>query len=133
MASPETRLWVSPASKATSAAISKVHRLLSYPNSLGERWSIPRSRSADRASKAAYTCFGTGSRGERLHAPLVEGADGVANRLRGAPEVCGYLGGEEGRRAGEKDLAAAHHEGFPGAQPRLSLSRSFSDNSRSKY
>src|SRR5215217_3749913 len=33
--------------------ISRVHRLLSYPNSLGERCSIPRSRSAEFASKAA--------------------------------------------------------------------------------
>ena len=55
MVSPETRLSVSPAPKAASAAISKVQRLLSYPNSLGERWSIPRSRSAELASKAACT------------------------------------------------------------------------------
>src|SRR5215210_3698134 len=32
MVSPETRLWVRPAPKAASAAISKVQRLLSYPN-----------------------------------------------------------------------------------------------------
>ena len=58
MVSPESLLSVRPSSKAASAAISKVHRLLSYPNSLGERWSIPRSRSADSASKAEYTRLG---------------------------------------------------------------------------
>src|SRR5215217_8632906 len=51
MVSPETRLCVSPSSKATSAAISKVHRLVSWPNSLGERWSICRNRSALSSSK----------------------------------------------------------------------------------
>ena len=63
MVSPETRLWVSPSSKAASAAISRVHRLLWYPNSLGERWSIPRKASALRSSKAAWTRLG---REERL-------------------------------------------------------------------
>ena len=37
--SPETRLCVIPSSKATCAAISRVQRLLSWPNSLGEQWS----------------------------------------------------------------------------------------------
>src|SRR5215212_5158931 len=46
MVSPETRLPVSPSSKATCAAISSVQRLESWPNSLGERWSISRKRSA---------------------------------------------------------------------------------------
>jgi hypothetical protein len=35
----EARLSVSHSSKATSAAISEVHKLPSWPNSLGERWS----------------------------------------------------------------------------------------------
>src|SRR5215207_6556427 len=38
--SPETRSSVSPSSKAASEAIARVHRLVWYPNSLGERWSI---------------------------------------------------------------------------------------------
>src|SRR5918995_1351426 len=46
MVSPEIGLSTSPSSKATSAAISKVQRLLSRPNSLGERWSISRKASA---------------------------------------------------------------------------------------
>jgi hypothetical protein len=52
MVSPEIGLCVSPSSKATSAAISKVHRLLSRPNSLGERCSICRKASACSGSKA---------------------------------------------------------------------------------
>ena len=58
MVSPETRLAVSPSSKATSAAICSVHRLLSWPNSLGERWSNSRNRSALRPSKAARVLLG---------------------------------------------------------------------------
>jgi hypothetical protein len=52
MVSPETRLWVSPSSKATCAAISSVQRLLSWPNSLGERCSSPLKLSAVSLSKA---------------------------------------------------------------------------------
>jgi hypothetical protein len=54
--SPETRLWVSSSSKAASAAICKVHRLLSYPNSLGERWSIPSElrRSSGRRPRGSF-------------------------------------------------------------------------------
>jgi hypothetical protein len=52
MVSPEIGLSTSPSSKATSAAISKVQRLLSRPNSLGERWSISRKASACSGSKA---------------------------------------------------------------------------------
>src|ERR671910_1806952 len=53
MVSPDTRLSVSPSSKAASAAISKVQRLVPYPNSLGERWSISLKVSALCSSKAA--------------------------------------------------------------------------------
>ena len=55
MVSPDTRLLVSPCSKAASAATSKVHRLVSYPNSLGDRWSISLRASALSRSKAAWT------------------------------------------------------------------------------
>src|SRR5215218_6402108 len=60
-----------------------------------------------------------GAGGERIHAPLVEGADGVARRLRGASESCGYLRGRLPAGASEKDLAAAHHESVFGAHPGL--------------
>lgn len=58
MVSPETRLSVSPSSKAASAAISKVQRLASYPNSLGERWSISLKSSALLSSKAPGSFWG---------------------------------------------------------------------------
>src|SRR5215217_2818042 len=56
--SPETRLSVSPSLKAASEAISKVQRLESYPNSLGDRWSISLKVSALYESKAPWTRLG---------------------------------------------------------------------------
>src|SRR5829696_2218175 len=56
--SPETRSSVSPSSKAASEAIARVHRLVWYPNSLGERWSISRNSSALCRSKASRVLFG---------------------------------------------------------------------------
>src|SRR5215211_3469242 len=52
MVSPEIGLSTSPSSKVTSAAISKVQRLLSRPNSLGERCSSSRKASACSGAKA---------------------------------------------------------------------------------
>jgi hypothetical protein len=52
MVSPKIGLSTSPSSKATSAAISKVQRLLSRPNSLGERCSSSRKDSACSGAKA---------------------------------------------------------------------------------
>src|SRR5215207_893758 len=56
--SPETRFLTSPCSKAISAAISSVQRLLCLPNSLGERWSISRKPSALSSSKASRVLLG---------------------------------------------------------------------------
>jgi hypothetical protein len=56
--SPETRLLVSPFSKETYAAICKVHRQLSNPNSLGEQWSISRKRPALSSSKISRVLLG---------------------------------------------------------------------------
>src|SRR5215218_8407534 len=56
------------------------------------------------------------ARAEGVEAPLVEGADGVPDRLRGASEAAGYLGGRLTALAGQKDLAPTHHEGVLGAQ-----------------
>ena len=58
-----------------------------------------------------------GASGEGVEAALVEGADGVANRLRSAPEASGYLRRRFPAGASKKDLAAAHHESVFGAQP----------------
>jgi hypothetical protein len=56
--SPETRLSIIPSSKAASEAIESVHRELSWPNSLGERWSKAGNRSAESSYKAARVRFG---------------------------------------------------------------------------
>src|SRR5215207_5340740 len=70
MVSPQTRLSVSPSSKAASAAISKVQRLVPYPNSLGERWSISLQVSALCSSKAARVRFGREEPALRAPRPL---------------------------------------------------------------
>src|SRR5215210_7985270 len=64
---------------------------------------------------------GRGAFDQSVQTLLVEGADGVSDRLRGAPEVLGYLGWREAAGARQKDLAATHHEGLPGAQPRFEV------------
>src|SRR5215216_8188843 len=55
---PERRSSVSPSSKAASEAIARVHGLLWYPNSLGERWSISPIASALLRSKASRVLLG---------------------------------------------------------------------------
>src|SRR5215207_138115 len=70
-----------------------------------------------RVEGGMHALWSRGASDERIQALLVEGADGVANRLRGAPETLGYLGRRAAAGAGEQYLAAAHHEGLPGAQP----------------
>jgi hypothetical protein len=81
---------VRPASEAASAAISKVQRLDSYPNSLGERWSISLKASALLRSNASWVFLGREERGFRIEGvetPFVEVVDGITHRLRGASEV----------------------------------------------
>src|ERR687897_63309 len=68
--SPETRSSVSPFSKGASAAIPRVHRLVSYPNSLGERWSMPRNFSALFSSKASRVRLGREDLAWRARRPL---------------------------------------------------------------
>src|SRR5215207_7155517 len=120
MVSPETLFSVRPSSKAASAAISRVHRLLSYPNSLGRAVEHPpQPLGRVRVEGGMHALWSRGASDERIQALLVEGADGVANRLGGAPETLGYLGRRAAAGAGEQYLAAAHHEGLPGAQPRF--------------
>src|SRR5215204_6512860 len=72
-----------------------------------------------RVEGGMHALWSRGASDERIQALLVEGADGVANRLGGAPETLGYLGRRAAAGAGEQYLAAAHHEGLPGAQPRF--------------
>src|SRR5215208_4281106 len=70
-----------------------------------------------RVEGGVHALWSRGASDERIQALLVEGADGVANRLRGAPETLGYLGRRAAAGAGEQYLAARHHESLPGAQP----------------
>src|SRR5918995_3308579 len=70
-----------------------------------------------RVEGGVHALWSRGASDERIQALLVEGADGVANRLRGAPETLGYLGRRAAAGAGEQYLAATHHESLPGAQP----------------
>jgi hypothetical protein len=55
MVSPLSSLSVIPSSKLTSAAIRRVHKLLSLPYFLGSWWSISRKVWAPLSSKAAWT------------------------------------------------------------------------------
>jgi hypothetical protein len=120
MVSPETRLCVSPSSKATSAAISKVHRLVSYPNSLGERWSISLRASALSSSKAAWTRLGREDPGVRARRPRsLKAWMAFLTVCDSASQTPGDLRRGLSARACQKYLASAHHEGIFGAQPRL--------------
>src|SRR5579862_6404578 len=58
MVSPVTRSAVTPRSKLTSAASSKVHRLVGLPKARGLWWSIALSCSARAASKDAWMVWG---------------------------------------------------------------------------
>ena len=88
MVSTETRSFVSPSSKAaTCAAISKVHRLVSLPSSLGERWSISLRASALLSSKAAWIRLGREEPGVRRDTPGTSSPLGLGRgelRLEGA-------------------------------------------------
>src|SRR5215208_336496 len=68
--SPESRLCVSPCSKLMCAASSSLQRLLSLPNSLGERCKSSRNASAPSWSKAAWTSLGREEPGVRDFRPL---------------------------------------------------------------
>src|SRR5829696_7674823 len=120
MVSPETRSVVSPSSKATSATISKVQRLDSRPNSLGERWSICLSASALFSSKAACTRFGRDEPGVRASRPLsLKARMAFLTVCEAHPRLRAIFRGRLSAGARQKDLAAAHHEGIFGAQPGL--------------
>jgi len=56
---------------------------------------------------------------EGAKALLVEGMDGVSDRLGAAPEIFGYPRRTLSAGTGEKDLAATEDEGIGGAQPGL--------------
>jgi hypothetical protein len=131
MVSPETRPSVIPASKAASAAIARVHKLLSYPNSLGERWSIPRSRSADSASKAAWTRLGREEPSTKAARPFsLKACMALRAVCEAHPRLKAILGGERpralARRIWHRRITKVSLERSPASR----LSRSSSDSSR---
>ena len=131
MVSPETRLSVSPASKAASAAISRVHRLLSYPNSLGERWSMPRKASALRSSKAAYTRLGVEEPSTKASRPFsLKVRMAFLTVCEAHPRFSAILGGERpralARRIWQRRITKVSLERSPVSRS----SRSSSDSSR---
>jgi hypothetical protein len=108
MVSPEIGLPVSPSSKATCAAICKVQRLESVPNSLGERCQQPPQglRLLSTLEGPVNSVRMLRSRPEGLRQSLlVEGVDGVARGLRIAAQLVGDLVGVLAPVAGDEDLA----------------------------
>src|SRR5688572_2975209 len=79
----------------------------------------PQGFGASLVEGRVHALGGRGAFDQSVQTLLVEGADGVSDRLRGAPEVLGYLGWREAAGARQKDLAAAHHESVFGAHPGL--------------
>src|SRR5918995_729014 len=115
------------------ARIPRVHRLVSYPNSLGERWSMPRNFSALFSSKASRVRLGREDLAWRARRPLrlkswmasrtvweahprFEAIFGARSPLALAKSTC------------ERRMAKASLERSPFSR----LSRSFSDNGRTK-
>src|SRR5215218_3547813 len=79
----------------------------------------PQGFGASLVEGRVHALGGRGAFDQSVQTLLVEGADGVSERLRGAPEVCGYLGWREAAGARQKDLGSAHHESVFGAHPGL--------------
>src|SRR5215204_4995921 len=133
MVSPETRSVVSPSSKATSATISKVQRLDSRPNSLGERWSICLSASAHFSSKAACTRFGRDEPGVRASRPLsLKARMAFLTVCEAHPRLRAIFRGDSpralARRIWQRRITKASLE----RSPAWIRSRSFFDGSRTK-
>jgi hypothetical protein len=109
MVSPEIGLPVSPSSKATCAAICKVQRLESVPNSLGRAVPATPARpppALDPRRPCEHSVRMLRSRPEGLRQSLlVEGVDGVARGLRIAAQLVGDLVGVLAPVAGDEDLA----------------------------
>ena len=133
MVSPETRLCVSPSSKATSAAISKVHRLVSYPNSLGERWSISLRASALSSSKAAWTRLGREDPGVRARRPRsLKAWMAFLTVCDPHPKLRAIFGGDCPRELAKSIWHRRITKESLERSPASRLSRSFSESERTK-
>src|SRR5215208_1376250 len=75
-----------------------------------------------------HALWSRGASDERIQALLVEGADGVASRLRGAPQTLGYLRRRAAAGAGDSILDRRITKLSLERSPAWRLSRSFSDN-----
>jgi hypothetical protein len=119
MVSPERGFSTRPSSKATCAAISSVHRLVSLPNSLGERWSNSLKVSALCSSKAARVLLGRDEPGVRACRPRWLKSHGW-RRARFAARSPGsqqFGGPHPPSGGGHKHLGTAQGESVFGAQP----------------
>jgi hypothetical protein len=133
MVSPETRLWVSPSSKAASAAISRVHRLVSYPNSLGERCSISRKASALFSSKASRVRFGREEPGCRASKPLsLKAWMALRTVWEPHPKLAAILGGDSPRALPRSIWLRRRTKASLERSPAVRASRSSWDNERTK-
>ena len=131
--SPETRSSVSPSSKATSAAISKVHRLELRPNSLGERWSISLKDSALFWSKASRVLLGREDFASRARRPLSL-KSWMASRAvcEAHPRFSAILGAHSPRELAKMICDRRKVKVSLERRPALRLWRSSSDNERTK-
>src|SRR5918994_588527 len=133
MVSPETRSSVKPSSKATSAAIPKVQRLDSRPNSLGEWWSISLKDSALSSSKAACTRLGREEPGVRASSPRsLKARMAFLTVCEAHPRLLAILGGDFppalARRIWQRRITKASFECSPASM----RPRSSSESSRTK-
>jgi hypothetical protein len=133
MVSPETRSSVSPSSKATSAAISKVHRLELRPNSLGERWSICLRASALFSSKAAWTRLGREEPGARASRPRsLKARMSFLTVCEAHPRFSAIFGGDSPRTLARSIWHRRITKASLERSPASSRSRSSFDSSRTK-
>src|SRR5215204_360838 len=124
---------VSPSSKATSAAISKVHTLDSRPNSLGERWSISLKASALFSSNAACTRLGREEPGVSASRPLSSKARMAFLTVWEAhPRFSAIFGGAFPRALASRIWHRRITKASLERSPASSRSRSFFDKSRTK-
>src|SRR5215210_343892 len=133
MVSPETRLSVSPSSKAASAAISKVQRLVPYPNSLGERWSISLKVSALCSSKAARVRFGREEPALRAPRPLSSKSwMAFLTVWEPHPKLRAILGGDSPRELARRIWLRRRTKASLERSPASKALRSSWDNARTK-
>jgi hypothetical protein len=125
---------VRPSSKAASEAIARVHRLEPLPNSLGERWSIPRSRSAEFAStKAACTSFGVEEPAMRASKPFsLKARMAFLTVCEAHPRLWAILGDELPRALASSIWQRRRTKVSLERSPPWRHSRSFSDYFRTK-